>query len=250
MSEEAMPDSWDIFHGGAPVRVLTKSACDVVVEKLHAHEAHWTRRQALEDQAHLFYTLGAATYLDAPDSYDALAARTNPVLRENFGELYDSVANAIANHTGHPAILSDKLGLPGFHIFRGDPRVPPGLMFGGTIHMDKPHERHGFPLTLDGTLSLTLPLCIPAEGAGMYFWQNVPDRQLTGPKVPHDMSHEQVAWFDTHKQFVGYTVGALILHDGLTVHQLANPGRTTADEWRISLQGHGVLSDGRWELFF
>ncbi|MBT4906818.1 MAG: hypothetical protein HON62_08050, partial [Rhodospirillaceae bacterium] len=52
------------------------------------------------------------------------------------------------------------------------------------------------------------------------------------------------------KQFIGYTAGAMVLHDGLTVHQLANPGRTQDDEYRISLQGHGVLGDGAWHLFF
>ena len=246
----ATPEFWDIFHDGATVPVLPGSACDAVVETLLAHEADWTRRQALEDQVHLFHTLGAATYLDAPASYDTLAARSNPVLRESFADLHESVANAIAERTGIPATLTETLALPGFHIFRGDPRVPPGLMFGGTIHMDKPHERHGLHLPPDGTLSLTLPLRIPREGAGMYFWQDVPDRLLTGPKAPHEMSAEQLAWFDAQKKYVGYTVGEMVLHDGLTVHQLANPGRTTADEWRISLQGHGVLSEGQWELFF
>lgn len=241
---------WDIFYGGPRVPVLSYAQCEAVVEALMTRSQHWTGRQALEDQVHLFHTLGAATYLDPPSRYGARAQQANPVLQAGFSELYDCVVTAIADTTGYPATLSERLGLPGFHIFRGDPRVPPGLMYGGTVHMDKPHERHAFPETIRETLSLTLPLRIPASGAGMYFWPEVPNTILSGPKAPHDMSDGQRAWFDAHKQYVGYTPGDMVLHDGLTVHQLANPGPTRADEWRISLQGHGVLCNGTWELFF
>lgn len=245
-----MTQPWDIFHGGAPIALLTPPGCEQLVHKIVSRETHWTGRHALEDQVHQFHTLGAATYLDTPTAYAATATSANPVLREVCAELYKAVADAIGEHTGHPAILTDRLALPGFHIFRGDHRAPPGLMYGGTIHMDKPHARHAFSGTIDGTLSLTLPLCIPTGGAGMYFWRNVPDDMLSGPKAPHEMSPAQYAWFDTHKEFVGYEIGEMVLHDGLTVHQLANPAPTDQHDLRVSLQGHGVLCDGAWELFF
>lgn len=241
---------WDIFNGGAPITLLSPSECEELVSEIVSQETHWTGRHALEDQVHLFHTLGAATYLDAPTAYAAIAANANPVLREIGAGLYKAVAEAILAHTGHSAVLNDHLALPGFHIFRGDHRAPPGLLFGGTIHMDKPHERHEFPRPIDATLSLTLPLSIPKSGAGMYFWRDVPRDMLSGPKAPHEMSPAQYAWFDTHKEFIGYKIGEMVLHDGLTVHQLANPGPTGQDDLRVSLQGHGVLCDGVWELFF
>ncbi len=245
-----MAPDWDIFAGGAPVPVLEPAHCAELCRRLQALSNDWTPRRALENQEHVFHTLGAATYLDPPAAYDDRARMSNPILRDNFSDLYGAVAAAIETATGRPARLSDRLGLPGFHIFRGEPRVPPGLMFGGTIHMDKPHERHAFPFEITETLSLTLPLAIPASGAGMYFWPDVPPARLTGPKAPHDMSPGQYGWFDANKRFVGYAVGAMALHDGQTVHQLANPGPTRIDEYRISLQGHGVLDDGAWHLFF
>jgi len=241
---------WDIFNGGTPITLLSQSDCEELVGRIVSGEIHWTGRHALEDQVHLFYTLGAATYLDSRAAYGATAARSNPVLRGICPKLYQAVAEAIAEHTGHPAVLTDRLAIPGFHIFRGDNRAPPGLLYGGTIHMDKPHERHKLPGTIDGTLSLTLPLRIPASGAGMYFWKNVPNNMLSGPKAPHEMSPAQYAWFNKHKAFVNYEIGEMVLHDGLTVHQLANPGPTDQNDLRVSLQGHGVLCDGVWELFF
>ena len=245
-----MTQPWDIFGGGPPITLLSRSECAELVSEIVSQETHWTGRHALEDQVHLFHTLGAATYLDSPSAYATTATRSNPVLREICAGLFKTVTAAIAEHTGHPAVLTDHLALPGFHIFRGDNRAPPGLLYGGTIHMDKPHERHMFPDTIEETLSLTLPLRIPAGGAGMYFWKNVPSDMLSGPKAPHEMSPTQYAWFDAHKTFVSYQIGEMVLHDGLTVHQLANPGPTDQDDLRVSLQGHGVLCDGVWELFF
>lgn len=241
---------WDIFHGGAAIEVLDGEACADLVQRLLSITDSWQERHALDDQIHSFHTLGAATYLDTPETYGPVAAAANPVLRDNFGDLLDRVGHAITARTGHPTQLSDDLALPGFHIFRGDHRAPPGLMYGGTVHVDRPHDRHSFPFTIDATLSLTLPIRIPACGAGMHHWSDVPSAMMTGPKAPHAMSLVQREWYDAHKRYIGYTAGAMVLHDGLTVHQLANPGRTRDDEYRISLQGHGVLGDGTWHLFF
>lgn len=241
---------WDIFHGGTAIELLDGHACADIVERLLSVSDSWHERHALNDQIHSFHTLGAATYLDTDETYGAIAEAANPVLRDNFSDLLDRVGAAITARTGHPMRLSEDLALPGFHIFRGDHRAPPGLMYGGTIHVDRPHDRHEFPFAIEATLSLTLPIRIPACGAGMYHWSNVPAAMMSGPKAPHAMPPEQRDWYDTDKQYVGYTAGAMVLHDGMTVHQLANPGRTNDDEYRISLQGHGVLGDGAWHLFF
>lgn len=245
-----MQNSWDVFHGGPALPVFSQIQCENLVARLMSKSSAWTGHHALDNQVHRFHTLGAATYLDPEPAYAELATRTNPLLRETFADMYEAVAQIITTKTGHPAALTEYLGLPGFHIFRGDHRAPPGLMFGGTIHMDKPHERHAFSAPIDNTLSLTLPLSMPASGAGMYFWNDVPGDLLSGPKAPSDMSPEQFRWFDANKQFVSYTIGEMVLHDGLTVHQLANPGPTDSNDLRVSLQGHGVLRNGIWELFF
>lgn len=243
------PD-WDIFHGGKPIDLLDAQECNDMVGRLQSVVEVLTERHALDDQIHSFHTLGAATYLDDAETYATTAATTNPVIRETFGDLLERVCGAIAERTGHPARLSDDLALPGLHVFRGDHRAPPGLMYGGTVHMDRPHERHAFPFEIQGTLALTLPLRMPACGAGTYYWPDVPDAMLGGPKAPHAMTPDQYDWFDRHKRFIAYSLGAMVLHDGLTVHQVANPGRTEDREYRISLQGHGVLGDGAWHLFF
>lgn len=241
---------WDIFRSGASWPVLGAAGCARMCGRIMALNDHWTARKAMENQVHVFHTLGAATYLDPPAQYAERTAVTNPVLHEHFADLYDDVIRTIETATGTPAYLSGHLALPGFHIFRGDPRVPSGLLFGGTVHMDKPHERHRFDFTIEDTLSFTLALSIPDCGAGMYWWRDVPADLLSGPKAPHEMHPEQYAWFDANKSYAGYGIGSMALHDGLTVHQVANPGPTRSDEVRITLQGHGVLDPNGWELFF
>jgi len=42
----------------------------------------------------------------------------------------------------------------------------------------------------------------------------------------------------------------LELHDGKFLHQIANMVPTTKDDWRITLQGHGVLVDDKMRIYF
>jgi hypothetical protein len=47
-----------------------------------------------------------------------------------------------------------------------------------------------------------------------------------------------------------YKVGELVIHDGQTIHQIANMVDATPKDRRISLQGHGVLTDKGYIVYF
>ncbi len=242
--------AWDIFNGGETVAVLTSNECDEVAARVIGARAAWRERRPFRVQNHVFHTLGAATYLDPPDIYAAHAVAANSVLKDAFGDVLARVIDAISARLDVPVRLDDRLALPGFHIFRGNAAAPTGLRFGGTIHVDTPHERHRFGFAVENTLSFTLPIALPATGAGMFWWHDVPPALTDAAATPYAMAQPAFDWFDANKRAIGYMPGQMVLHDGTTVHQLANDRPTGDDEWRITLQGHGVFGDGGWHLFF
>lgn len=244
------PAAWDVFAGAPAIGLLMPDEAAAVGARVLAAQDAWTERRPFEVQNHVFHTLGAATYLDAAPAYTALAGAANPVLGTMFADLQDRVAATIATATGYPAQAAEGLALPGFHIYRGNAAAPTGLRFGGTIHVDRPHARHRFACPIDATLSFTLPLVLPAAGGGMFWWRDVPPALMQATPVPYTMPAPVFDWFDRHKRRIDYTAGALVLHDGTTVHQVANDRPTDDTEWRITMQGHGVLGDGFWRLFF
>ena len=235
---------WDIFAGGPAVTVLTPDEAASVAEAVHEARDAWTERRPFAVQHHVFHTLGAATYLDPPNAYAAGTAATGPLLRARFSDLMAHVCAAVERATGKPARLAEGLAPPGFHIYRGNANAPTGLRFGGTVHVDTPQRRDRFAFPVSATLSLTLPVALPRSGGGMFWWRDVPPDLLQASAVPFAMAPDAFAWFDAHKRRVAYAPGAMVLHDGTTVHQVANDRPTDDDEWRITLQGHGVQGNG------
>lgn len=241
---------WDIFAGGPAVAVMTPDEAETVAAAVHAARDAWTERRPFAAQHHTFHTLGAATYLDPPAAYAAGAASTGPLLRARFGDLLARVCNAVEAATGAPVQLADGLAPPGFHIYRGNSAAPTGLRFGGTVHVDTPHRRHAFAFPVAATLSFTLPVALPRAGGGMFWWRDVPSDLLQASALPLAMAPDAFAWFDVHKRHLAYKAGAMVLHDGTMVHQVANDRPTADDEWRITLQGHGVRGGGAWHIYF
>lgn len=52
------------------------------------------------------------------------------------------------------------------------------------------------------------------------------------------------------KRFYPYQVGQLIIHSGHTIHQAAPGKNLQPDDERITLQGHGIFSQGSWQLYW
>jgi hypothetical protein len=211
--------------------LLTPEEAAIFAETVKKLSGLWMPRE-------VGWTLGAATYQDEPGKYPVLARLHNPILRGHFSQLYLKVAQKLEEIMGRKvAVYEGTMALPGFHIFD---MAANGV--NGNIHVDEPFTRCEMPMAYSNPFSFTVPLCLPAVGAGLHYWPSLTDE---------DMGHYEVDGTVPEPDFFNYELGKIHLHDGTTPHRIANFGDMAAGEARITLQGHGVkLEDGTTLIYF
>jgi hypothetical protein len=222
-----------------PIRqlpALTDAECDAVRDAVMALRPAWTAR----DPQLPFYTLGAASYLDAvgdAPAYARLAAAGNPLLQTHFGWLHARVAGLLSQALGAPVALAGHLALPGFHVFLASRVFEQAI---ASVHCDlqyRLHDWRGLQADLTQPLSFTLPVALPRHGGGLHTWDLSLAEWSAQAQPPAPTRH-------------AYRRGHLVLHAGHLLHQIA-PGRDLqGDDQRITLQGHGVLAGGVWRLYW
>lgn len=220
------------------VKVLTSEQCNEVSVKVDKLRDFWLDRK-------WGYTLGAATYQDSPILYPALANYTNVVLSECFDGMYTSVARALSEARGNDIITMKGTALPGFHIFtsRVNDIKRDGERAHGHPHIDTPYDSVFWPCAISDPFSFTLPVAIPACGAGMGFWDDVTEQELDLYAKSNELPEPTI--YD-------YELGSMYLHDGMTPHRIENMGNISEGELRITLQGHGVTMEdtGKVVVYF
>src|SRR3954465_5907561 len=82
------------------IPVLSSVECELVRQTVHALRSSWIARGSAD---YPFYTVGAASYIDAvpgttPPRYSEILVETNPVLREHFHWLYARLMNNLSVH--------------------------------------------------------------------------------------------------------------------------------------------------------
>lgn len=174
--------------------------------------------------------------------YSRAARRLNPVLRDRLGWLYDRLAEQLAEALGAPTAYPAHLALPGFHLFTAP-------IWDKTIHFDRPYEfldwKAAGSADLEHPLSFTLAVTLPPSGAGLNLW-DVGLEECAGWS-----RQEREELRRTRKQtYVPYVLGKAVLHSGHTLHQVASSPAFAAGDERITLQGHGTLCDGIWQLYW
>jgi len=229
--------------------ILDPAECVRVRNEVHALREEWTARNPYAP----FFTLGAASYLDATPRdrarYVAHLARTNPILQSHFGWLYERLATALTAMTGQPArypVGTAERALPGFHIFLSCPAFAQPV---ASIHIDLQH--HQVPWEAPGEmdfsqrLSFTLAIALPGAGAGLKVWQ-VPEADLR--TRPWAEIHAGLAQWETRLH--PYTLGQMAVHSGELVHQAMLMQEVKPDDERITLQGHLALRQGAWQIYW
>jgi hypothetical protein len=208
------------------------------------------------------FTLGTASYL-AGDDYEDRAAQTNGTLRETFGWLYERLSSALFPVLGEvheaPVAFEPKFGLPGFQIIVvGDEMQDPRGILGGA-HWDwnflslawEPPLGDAFEL--DAFASFTLPIVLPRAGSGLRVWET-----LTSAEVSAYADEKGLRQWDAIAELVKagyepsfhpYKTGELIVHSGHLVHQVP-PWQCARGDERITLQGHALLHEGRWRIYW
>lgn len=238
----------------AHLEVLTPEQCALVRAEVHRLRDHWTGRGG---DRPTFFTLGAASYIDAsvPEGegtpYASLAAARNPLLRTRFDWLYALVMYALSRHLRAPVALADGVALPGFHIWEYPEIITTPT---ASVHFDLQYELLGANLA-PGTdvtrpISFTLPVQLPRAGGGLNVWAVAYDRfaafvqRTRAPVAPADVATL------VDPVHCAYTPGVLALHSGHTLHQIAPVAESFPGDERLTLQGHGLLCNGVWRLYW
>jgi hypothetical protein len=247
------------------VSVVTEEECVTIRKTLEDLREHWISRHPVAP----FYTLGASNYFDLAYNpelpYYRMAQRYNPILRDRLGWIYDRLVAVLSAELQAPVEFRDSLALPGFHIFLAHPAFehPRNLMHrdwfkarydpdavSNPIHCDTPHLLFNWGTSYEGVdfkhpISFTLAISLPQAGAGMHVWDLHRDEtlELTQPEV--------LALLDSReKQLYRYQVGSMALHSGFYYHQVAPFQSVQPTDARITLQGHGICCQGRWQLYW
>ena len=228
----------------------------------------WIRRgPEISSLFHVFFSLGAASSTDAVQSlseYVNRASETNALLESKFQWVYERIEEKLSSKIG-PCKIERGLAYPGFHIFHIPLllKLVPDLilekMVGGkvdtiapVIHYDLQHRflsehwRNYKSFDFDKTLSFTIPVMMPAAGTGINLFNRGTKDSICLKRLQHLDVLE-----DWEKICIEYRSGICFYHTGEILHQ-ANITRENMrpGEHRITIQGHGVMCDGFWRLYF
>lgn len=229
------------------IDLLTPSECQRACSLIQHLRQFWLK----QDASLPFYSLGTASYFHDPTSnpieqYNSLIKCYSPLLWQNFSWLYQKLADTLASQLSAPICYPEHLALPGFHIFLAhkyfEQLNPP-------IHRDLQYRMHQWETTkatdYTETISFTLAIKLPQAGAGMNIWDLHHDEvDLMSPAEIESLVQSQ------KKYFFSYELGKLVLHSGHFIHQIASAKNIQKDDERITLQGHGFLTQGTWNLYW
>jgi len=225
--------------------VLTLSECREIRSLVYALKECWLKRNPFVP----FYTLGAASYIDAAKNqqdYYRKAQQYNPILRDRLEWLYKRLAETLAQFLKAPTSYQHSLALPGFHVYLACKLFEQPI---ASIHCDLQYKLVNWesPEQTDFTkpISFTLAISLPKFGGGLNIWE-LRHQEIVG--IPRSEIQQVIK--SRAKRFYPYQVGQLIIHSGHTIHQAAPAKNIQPDDERITLQGHGIFSQGSWQLYW
>ncbi len=230
------------------IEITSPDECDRVVSALHRLRKHWIPRGA---QHCPFFTFGAASYLDDAAEYRRIVPVYNRLLKQHFGALIETLLSTLARELEAPVALDERLAMPGFHIWQG-----PGIFTTPTAstHFDIQYERLEWPNSpppdFDRSISFTLPLRLPRRGGGLNLWNlTLPQYVAICQKAGEWVDIEALARSEVPR-YHSYSPGRLVLHSGHILHRIAPVADVDPDDQRITLQGHGLKSGGKWVFYW
>ena len=245
MSAQPSAAPWRPTGDMVELALLDAGECESVLATIDALRERWiTRHPALP-----FFTLGAASYIDAAisrDGYKQLAQRDNPILASRFDGLLERLRTSLEGLLGGSVAWQPHAALPGFHIYLAHKVFEQPI---ASVHCDSQYELIdwsgcGEP-DFSEVASFTLALSLPRRGGGLNVF---------------DLRREQLAGLDgaafaervrsSTMTYHPYRAGSMVVHSGNVLHQAA-PGRDIQpDERRITLQGHCLRAGDTWYAYW
>ena len=260
---------------------LTPEERDKVEQSVDSLDKCWLNRSTCHPRVP-FWTLGAVTYLEGCDNikqYHRHRKALNPILRKRFSWLYDILEMKMSKELGDLVICDDDLALPGFHIF--GPKK--GVTMNKTecyyleqplasIHTDIQYKEHLShwkqfkEVDLSQVLSFTLTIKLPTHGGGLYIWDWADfdqemidtfnfqhnDEKVDVLKNKYLWDNDSVNGYNPQEEplYEEYMEGNMVYFIGHLVHQIAPAKKCLPNDRRITLQGHGIMCDGAWRIYF
>jgi hypothetical protein len=225
------------------IPIFSESECAQIREKVHELRHLWISRNTLVP----FYTLGAASYLDGVflTVYLDLAKKFNNILKEEFSWMYTRLFEVLENHLQAPIVHAERFAVPGFHVLLSH-RAFEGSF--AAFHFDLQYDflyRNNASADLSRPFSFTVAIAIPKSGASMTVCelQHSEVKDLP-PAAVMEISKER------KQNLVAYKTGTMVTHSGHFLHKLSPiPDIQPTDE-RITLQGHAICCDGKWQIYW
>lgn len=230
----------------AELNVLDAEQCERALKTIDSIRANWTQRHP----ALPFFTLGAASYIDAASSreiYAESSRRLNPILLENFGWLLERLKTVLQAHLGGPVEWHPNAALPGFHIYLAHKMFEQPI---ASVHCDSQYDLLDWS-GLDGEAeranarSFTLALALPQKGGGLNTWP-LHRSELVGLNIDAISKRVRAAACTYHP----YAIGRMVVHTGDVMHQAAPASDIVVSDRRITLQGHCLRVGGIWYVYW
>lgn len=265
--QEALEKKEKMIEVFDSVPCFSKKDAEDIVAVVDMLEARWVQPRGVN-----FFTLGTSSWgeyspgdhrawreygnLDFANAHGRRALMTNELLSKHLGKFYLKMFKALSDHFDVPVFSPPEVNVPGFHIWISLDLSPKEIKY-GSIHRDATHIWAEFPFAhTTEQITFTIMLEEPEKGSSMYYWDDkVVSKTIGGHAFGMSNRFRSISksmrerLIRTVKTF-DYKIGELVIHDGQTIHQMANMVDTTPKDRRISLQGHGVLTDKGYIVYF
>jgi hypothetical protein len=240
------PDEVRLEHShtaAGQISVFNETECNEIHRIIYELRHLWIRRNRIAP----FFTLGAASYLDGfiLHNYLKQSQQMNPILFEQLKWMYKRLLEALEETLRSSVSLTERFALPGFHIFLSDSVFEETF---ASLHFDLQYDflfKNQEKTDFSHPISFTLPISLPANGASLQMW----DLHYEEAKHKDARLFPSIA-ATREKTVIDYKKGMMLVHSGHQLHQMAAMKDLQPADERITLQGHAILCDGTWQVYW
>lgn len=249
-------DPFILYTFGACSYMDIGTWCDDGIEDPSPYESH-------RDEYKDWVNHGVLNY----ERYNNLKNIMNPFLRKNLHRIYDKIFKLLENHLDKKIEILDDLAYPGFHILTYNDNCE---LITNSLHIDDQYYYHMNLLSrkfknIDKKkfLSFTVSIQMPKNGSGLYVWpidgwEKLSLKEAANKYMDLQIKKNNLLDFNREnyeKEFkpdvIRYVEGKMIFYVGNLLHEMMPfIGPSYPDDYRITLQGHGILCDNRWVVYF
>lgn len=226
--------------------IFDSNECLKACNSVERLKEHWINRGGYFEYP--FFSLGPASYMDAKEDikrYYDWAKKYKPLLMAEFNWIYDKVKSYLENKLGKECEYHSKQALPSFHIFLGDELFEIPL---ASRHVDLQYrdlDWEGLQFEPKDCVTFTSYFQLPTNGGGIYVWDD-----CYQDLIDLDPLAREAKLSEAKSEYYKFNAGDIVLHSGHRYHQIAAMQEPEERDRRISMQGHAILCDDKYYLYW